>query len=276
LNLQSLCEACRTGTLPIHSLHMPCDLLSRIESMSSTTMETSSTKSSPRTSANIMPALLPLIRQSENVSVGGEACNSPILTVSQTSMKATSPSWAAVSMTKEAQVAQSADKELITAKDGTTKLAVDLIQPVTTSMCMQGAGARSTLKRTAPLVPPQTYISIKCPQYLQGMAWFIDESSFSLTAKSSLYATPLPSPGSHDFSDTALDSLNACPDLFAIVTPIRIDVFCELLQEHSNQLFVKSILEGLHEGFWQCADTTIDGYPLTWDNSYQPLKSKEH
>ncbi|KAG1723384.1 hypothetical protein EDD22DRAFT_745547, partial [Suillus occidentalis] len=87
---------------------------------------------------------------------------------------------------------------------------------------------------------------------------------------------PLPPPGSHDFSDVALKSLNARPDLFAIVTPVNIDKFRELLQEHPNRPFVESVLDGLHEGFWPCADTAMDGYPLTWDNSYRPLKNEEH
>jgi len=108
------------------------------------------------------------------------------------------------------------------------------------------------------------------------MAWFIDESSFSPTAKSSLYATPLPSPGDRDFSNTALSSLNSHPDLFAVITPINIDIFRELLQDHPNRLFVDSILRGLSEGFWPCADTAMDGYPLTWDNSFRPLKNEEH
>ncbi|KAG2743059.1 hypothetical protein P692DRAFT_20669444, partial [Suillus brevipes Sb2] len=64
---------------------------------------------------------------------------------------------------------------------------------------------------------------------------------FSPTAKSSVYATPLPPPGSRNFSDVALDSLNACPDLFAIVTPINVNKFRELLQEHPNRPFIESV-----------------------------------
>ncbi|KAJ8582271.1 hypothetical protein M405DRAFT_921680, partial [Rhizopogon salebrosus TDB-379] len=32
----------------------------------------------------------------------------------------------------------------------------------------------------------------------------------------------------------------------------------------------------LREGFWPCADTSKDGYPLTWDFSHRPLANEEH
>lgn len=114
---------------------------------------------------------------------------------------------------------------------------------------VQNAEAQSILKRAAPLVPLQTNPMFKRPRYLRGMAWCLDESSFSPTAKSTLYATPLPPPGSRDFSDVALNSLTVRPDLFAIVTPVNINKFRELLQEHPNRPFIESVLDGLCEGF---------------------------
>jgi hypothetical protein len=170
---------------------------------------------------------------------------------------------------------QSDGEALITAKDEISKPVVDLTQPATIAMSALNAGVQNTLKRTAHHAL-QTDSVVKCPCYLCGMAWFIDESSFSPTAKSSLYANPLPSPGICDFSETALTLLKSRPDLFTIITPINITVFCKLLQNHPNRAFVESILKGLSEGFWPCADTALDGYPLTWDNSYQPLKNEEH
>jgi hypothetical protein len=86
----------------------------------------------------------------------------------------------------------------------------------------------------------------------------------------------LPSPGTCDYSETALASLKLRPDIFTIVTPVNITAFSELLKDHPNRPFVDSILKGLSEGFWPCADTAMDGYPLTWDNSYRPLKNEEH
>jgi hypothetical protein len=239
------------------------------------TMETTSIKSLPKTLANIIPESSPLIRQSESESAEEETYNSPISTNLQTSMKVISRSPDAAQTMMQTQAVQSAGKEWITVKDGTSRLAVNLIHPATIGMCAQGAEVWSTLKRPAHLAP-QTDSLIKCPQYLCGMAWFLDESSFSPTAKSSLYATPLPPPGERDFTDTALSSLNSCPDLFMVVTPVNIKTFSELLQDHPNRPFVESILRGLREGFWPCADTTMDGYPLMWDNSFRPLKNEEH
>jgi hypothetical protein len=190
-------------------------------------------------------------------------------------MKVISHSPDGARMMKQTKAVQSAEKEWNTVKDGTSRLAVDLTHPATIAMCAQGAEVRNILKRTA-RPTPQTDSFVKRPQYLRGMAWFIDKSSFSPTAKSSLYATPLPSPGDRDFSNTALSSLNSHPDLFAVITPINIDIFCELLQDHLNRLFIDSILRGLSEGFWPCADTAMDGYPLTWDNSFRPLKNEEY
>jgi hypothetical protein len=172
-------------------------------------------------------------------------------------------------------VVQSDGEALITAKDGISKPVVDLTRPETIAMSALNVGVQNTLKRTAHRAL-QTDSVIKRPRYLCGMAWFIDELSFSPTAKSSLYVNPLPSPGIRDFSETALTSLKSRPDLFAIITPINITVFRELLQNHPNCAFVESILKGLSEGFWPCADTALDGYPLTWDNSYRPLKNEEH
>jgi hypothetical protein len=178
-------------------------------------------------------------------------------------------------MKKETQVVQSAEEALTTERDGISKPVVDLTRPATIAISAQNVGVQNVLKRTA-FHAPQTDSVIKRPCYLRGMAWFIDESSFSPTAKSSLYATPLPSPGTCDYSETALASLKLRPDIFTIVTPVNIATFSELLKDHPNRPFVDSILKGLSEGFWPCADTAMDGYPLTWDNSYRPLKNEEH
>ncbi|KAG1827039.1 uncharacterized protein BJ212DRAFT_1474230 [Suillus subaureus] len=79
------------------------------------------------------------------------------------------------------------------------------------------------------------------------------------------------------FPTAKSSTLNAHPDLFTIVTPIKINTFRELLWEHPNHPFTGFILHGLREGVWHGTDTAMDsGYPLTWDNSYQPLKSEKH
>ncbi|KAG1861379.1 hypothetical protein C8R48DRAFT_774130 [Suillus tomentosus] len=194
----------------------------------------------------------------------------------QTCMKVMSHSPDVASMRKGAPQDLSDREDWSVARDGTSNLAIGQNLPATTDMPVPSVEVQSTQKRTARLEPPQTNVISKHPQYLRGMAWLLDESSFSPSAKSSLYATPLPSPGPNDFSDVALDVLNAHPDLFKIITPVNIDTFQELLRDHPNHTFVESILEGLREGFWPCADTAIDGYPKTWDNSHRPLKNEEH
>jgi hypothetical protein len=60
-------------------------------------------------------------------------------------------------------------------------------------------------------------------------------------------------------------TLRAHPDLFEIVTPVKIEVFCDLLHSHPNQPFVKSICEGLSVGFWPWAKVDLEGYPNTND-----------
>jgi len=112
LSLLNLCEAPKT------SLLMQCDSLSRIRSMNSMTMETTFIRSLPKMLQSITHTLSPLIKQSENVSAGGETYSSPTSTFSQTSMKVISPSLVAAPMRKETQVVQSAEEALTTARDG--------------------------------------------------------------------------------------------------------------------------------------------------------------
>jgi hypothetical protein len=64
-------------------------------------------------------------------------------------------------------------------------------------------------------------------------------------------------------SQTIIDN----PTLFDIVTPINVNRFEFLLQDHPNQLLVQSVCRGLREGFWPWADTLKPGYPTTHDTS---------
>lgn len=84
---------------------------------------------------------------------------------------------------------------------------------------------------------------------------------------SSEYADPVPVPP-HEFADSnALCVVAAHPDLFYIVTPINVDRFEVLLQDHPNQPFVYLVRHALHEGFWPWADTSDLSYPSISDNS---------
>jgi len=87
-----------------------------------------------------------------------------------------------------------------------------------------------------------------------------------------LNASPLPSIPSSEFNNKiTTQTINDNPTLFQIITPINIDKFEILLKTHPNQQFVKSVCKGLREGFWPWADTLLDGYPTTHDES-QPSK----
>lgn len=66
----------------------------------------------------------------------------------------------------------------------------------------------------------------------------------------------------------ALTTLHENPHLFKITTLIDIGAFESALTQHPNQPFVKSVVVGLHEGFWPWANTRpTDEYPTTWDHA---------
>jgi hypothetical protein len=73
-----------------------------------------------------------------------------------------------------------------------------------------------------------------------------------------------------------LSTIKQNPHLFWIITPIKVDVFESYLKAHPNRPFVKSVCQGLRDGFWPWADTNLPDYPITWDNSHRPLKDDAH
>ena len=67
-------------------------------------------------------------------------------------------------------------------------------------------------------------------------------------------ADPLPClPQSELENSIANETIRAHPDLFKITCNINITKFTELLQDHPNQPFVRSVIIGLTEGFWPWA-----------------------
>jgi hypothetical protein len=81
-------------------------------------------------------------------------------------------------------------------------------------------------------------------------------------------AQPLPDPPitAPEFA-AARQTIMDHPDLFKIVSPIKVDIFERLLITHPNQPFVHSVCKGLREGFWPWADASNPALPTTWDNS---------
>ena len=105
------------------------------------------------------------------------------------------------------------------------------------------------------------------PKYLRHNLWH--EHSFTqTTADWSEYASPLPRPPKSELDNpiTTITIRNNLP-LFQIITPININKFHSLLQTHPNHIFVESVCQGLHKGFWPWADTLKDNYPAKHDAS---------
>ena len=77
-------------------------------------------------------------------------------------------------------------------------------------------------------------------------------------------AQPIPGVPQGDYKYSDITSTIAThPQLFRIVTLIRVDRFEELLVHHPNRPLVESVCHGLHVGFWPFANTA--------DPALQPL-----
>lgn len=107
------------------------------------------------------------------------------------------------------------------------------------------------------------------PRYMRYNYWGEDDASLKTLADWSITAQPLPSPPSAELTNpSVLKTVTENPHLFKIVTPIRVDIFKELLADHPNPAFVASVCKGLREGFWPFADTRIGKYPEKHDGSH--------
>lgn len=74
---------------------------------------------------------------------------------------------------------------------------------------------------------------------------------FSPSAAATEYAEPLPSPPDSLLNDPEIQStLEYLNPYIKVETPFNVDHFENLLADHPNQPFVKSVMKGLREGFW--------------------------
>ena len=114
------------------------------------------------------------------------------------------------------------------------------------------------------------------PKYLHHN-WWRDHVFSVTTAEWSENAVPLPRPPINELNNfNNLKTIRDHFSLFQIVTPIHVARFQQLLAHHPNQPFVKSVCDGLLDGFWPWADTLKDGYPITHDASNPlPLRDRE-
>jgi hypothetical protein len=116
---------------------------------------------------------------------------------------------------------------------------------------------------------------VESPRYRRKNIWNNRSHPQSPTAIWTESALPLPRPSEREFQNlAALRTISKNPGLFFISTCINIDKFESLLVDHPNPQFVKSVCQGLREGFWPFADTHFGEWPLSFDNSFRPLKSE--
>ena len=73
-----------------------------------------------------------------------------------------------------------------------------------------------------------------------------------------------------------MDTISTHPHLFKVDCLILVDRFKELLVNHPNQPFVKSVCHTLHKGFWPFANMRYGDYPTRWDFSERELQDPEH
>jgi hypothetical protein len=107
-------------------------------------------------------------------------------------------------------------------------------------------------------------------RFRRQMVWGDRGEMISGTAKWTETAEPLPRPLPAEFlNSAAMLTISSHPDLFKVSTPINIDRFETLLTlgEHPNPSFVRSVCQGLREGFW-CYSTLS---PYLFSLSLPPL-----
>ena len=84
------------------------------------------------------------------------------------------------------------------------------------------------------------------PKYLCHNLWTEGSSLSPTTVEWSEMALPLPHPPLSETSNPILNKTIADnPDLFQVLTPIKVDVFKSLLKDHPNLAFVQSVCLGL-------------------------------
>ena len=91
------------------------------------------------------------------------------------------------------------------------------------------------------------------PRYKRGFVWnkSFSSSVLSPSALATETAAPLASPPSHLVNDPNIQStLHALRNYIRVETPFNIDRFESMLFDHPNQVFVKSVMDSLRNGFW--------------------------
>ena len=113
-------------------------------------------------------------------------------------------------------------------------------------------------------------------KYLRQNLWSLEAESKMIASVWTETAEPLPRPPACEYENLPVfRSLTDRPDLFRVVSPIRIEAFERFLETHPNKVFVASVVAGLHHGFWPWATTVREDYPTTHDESKPMVLSEE-
>ena len=155
----------------------------------------------------------------------------------------------------------------------------DVIAPAASSVTPAGHVEVPTMERLPVGQPQRIELYGMRPKYLRYNVWDPEGNLAVTSAEWTETAKPLPRPPPIQLMDPIVSKTIAeNPDYFKIVTPVKIDVFEDLLRDHPNPSFVKSVSNGLRYGFWPWADMTKPGYPETMDLSskvqLQPEREK--
>ncbi len=104
------------------------------------------------------------------------------------------------------------------------------------------------------------------PRYKRGFVFSDLDTGQSRAAGCTETELPVPRPPAKEFANVeAIRTIEDHPQLFAITTPIKINVLEKCLETHPNPEFVQSVMTALREGFWPWADTRHDEeFPITW------------
>jgi hypothetical protein len=145
------------------------------------------------------------------------------------------------------------------------------IQPVNTCIPVWDVASQDTGEPTVPDQSENGTFGVR-PKYLRYNLWSLDSDPKLTAAAWTKSALPLQRPSLSEYANShACRTITDYPDLFKVVTPINVSRLRSLTLAHPNRLFVESVLEGLTNGFWPWADTTLEGYPATHDES-RPLR----
>lgn len=135
------------------------------------------------------------------------------------------------------------------------------------------AAVSEALSRPRSLAPEckcKADTSLPLPKFCQGYGWASpDKPPLSPAALFSEHAPPLTLPPAHILANQHYqDTVDECfrKGLIKVDTPFNLDWLETYLADHPNKPYVRSVLDGCHNGFWPLDDGD-------WEDSKQPILS---